>query len=380
MFKIFKDNEAVKVILAGAALNMFLAAIKFVAGVAGRSTALVADSFHSLSDLLTDAVTLFTHQIGRMPKDKEHPYGHGRAETIGTTVIGGAIILAGLGLGYHVWEIIASGQRLVPGWVAAVAAVFSILSKETLFRYSRKIGEKVHSPSIIANAWHHRSDAFSSIASLIGILGAMYGYPLMDPIAAGVVALMVAKVGYGISANALRDLMDTSLGEEELKRITEIIQAIPGVKQFHDLRTRRIGGNILMDVHILVDPEISVTEGHNIAENVRLKLHDIYDNVQDILVHVDAEDDRYEIQPYPITREELKKLIAPIIASTSEAVRETQMRVHYLRGKIIVELFVQTDKNKTIEETQRTIKDLKTRLEALEKIDEARVYLDVDSF
>jgi len=373
------SNAGIKITLQGVGVNIFLTAGKFVGGVLGQSTALIADSIHSLSDLLTDVVVLFSHQIGRMPRDEGHPYGHGRAETLGAVIIGSSIILVALGLAYKVWDIIASGKMTVPEWPAAIAAALSILAKEILFHYTRKVGERIHSPAIIANAWHHRSDVISSIACLIGVLGAMQGYPILDPLAGGIVALMVGKVGIDLFGKAMRDLMDSALDKEQIERIRQIIASTPGVKHSHDLRTRRIGGQILIDVHILVAPEISVTEGHNISENVRHKLKQVFADAQDVLVHVDAEDDMDKEAPYLMTREELEGLTAPIIAATPAIERRTRMRVHYLDGKNIVEIFVRVNENKTLEEIKKILTDLKTRLETLDRIDGARVYLDVDA-
>ena len=219
MDKNLTSREAVKVILIGAACNLFLAAIKIAGGIWGRSTVMIADGVHSLSDLLTDVVVLFTYRIGQMPADENHPYGHGRAETIGATLIGSIIILAGLGLVFEAWEAISQGSERVPKAWAMAAALVSIVVNEGLFHYTRAAGEKSHSPSLVANAWHHRSDAFSSVAAVIGIGGAMAGVPIMDPLAAVVVAVMVGKVGYNIAFSGLSDLMDTGLSEKMTKEI-----------------------------------------------------------------------------------------------------------------------------------------------------------------
>ncbi len=184
MLNDLKNNSGVRIILIGALANLLLAALKIAGGIVGRSTAMVADGVHSLSDLLTDGVVLFTHKIGQLPADENHPYGHGRAETIGATLVGAVIIAAGFGLGYRSWDIIATGAFQTPLIPAALAAVVSIVTNEILFRATRSVGEKTKSPSLVANAWHHRSDAISSVAALIGIGGAMAGYPIMDPIAA----------------------------------------------------------------------------------------------------------------------------------------------------------------------------------------------------
>ena len=316
-------SPGVKATLVGAFVNLVLVVVKFIGGILGHSTALVADAMHSLSDLLTDAIVLATHKIGQLPADSNHPYGHGRAETIGATIVGSVIILAGVWVGYDVWKVLTSDFQPIPAWLAAGAATLSIIANEGIFHYTRRIGEKINSPAVIANAWHHRSDAISSIAALIGILGAHYGYPLMDPLAGGVVALMILKVGYGILLEGLRDLMDTSLSADQTQEIQKIIDGIPEVIKFHDLRTRTLGGEIFMDVHILVDTDLTVTEGHAAAEKVRRKLVNVFDKVQDVLVHVDGEEDQKLLPLYTVTRKDLEKIVDPVIAASKVQLKRT---------------------------------------------------------
>jgi cation diffusion facilitator family transporter len=379
MLNTLQKNSGVKVILVGAAANLVLAVLKIAGGIVGRSTAMVADGIHSLSDLLTDGVVLFTHKIGQLPADENHPYGHGRAETLGATLVGAVIMVAGLGLAYGSWEIIATDAFRTPTWPALGAAVISIAVNEFLFRYTRAAGETTHSPSLIANAWHHRSDALSSIAALIGIGGAMAGYPIMDPVAAIVVAVMVLKVGYNIAFSGLSDLMDTALSEEETRRIATMINGMPGVVQTHNLRTRRIGGEVLMDVHILVDPEASVTEGHHIAENVRRALIRAMDNVQDILVHVDSEDDAAFEFIYWANRNYLEKQVDPMIASMKDIQGRTHLRAHYHGGKTTLEVFVTMSAGMGLEQTGAAVRELKENLQTIEHVDEVRVFIDTNS-
>lgn len=374
-----QKNTGVKVIVVGAVANLVLAALKIAAGIVGRSTAMVADGIHSLSDLLTDGVVLFAHKIGQLPADENHPYGHGRAETLGATLVGAVIMVAGLGLGYGSWEIISTDTFRTPTWPALAAAVISIAVKEILFRYTRTAGETIKSPSLVANAWHHRSDAFSSIAALVGIGGAMAGYPIMDPAAAIVVAVMILKVGYNIAFMGLSDLMDTALSEEENRRIETMINGMPGVVQTHNLRTRRIGGEVLMDVHILVDPEVSVTEGHHIAEKVRRELIRAMDNVQDILVHVDTEDDRAFDSIYWANRNYLEKQVDPIIDATKGIRGRTKLRVHYHGGQTTLEVFVIVSDRISSEQTGATVRKLKEHLQTIEHVDKVRVFIDTNS-
>lgn len=378
MFQTLRKNEGVWVTLIGSMINVFLVMVKLLAGTLGHSTAMIADAIHSLSDLLNDVVVIFSFQIGRIPKDEGHPYGHGRAETIGATIIGAAIVLVGFGMVSEVWRIIVSGTNKDPKSVTAFVAVISIIVKETLYHYTKAIGEKLHSPIIIANAWDQRSDALSSGAAFIGIVLAMNGYPVMDTLAAGVVGLMILKVGYSVLKNSIHDLMDSALDETQIQKVENVIRASPGVIELHDLRTRKIGGKILIDVHVLVDSEISVTEGHNIAETVRRELIRSFDNVQDALVHIDPEDDSGMDQIYRTTREELKRRTDSVIAATNGLVNSGKMRVHYLNGKNIIEVFVCMEKKRTVEEVQTILKDLKSRLLKIEAVDDAQVYLDVN--
>ena len=378
MDKTLTSREAVKVILVGAAWNLFLAVIKIAGGIWGKSAAMIADGVHSLSDLLTDGVVLFTYRIGQMPADENHPYGHGRAETIGATFIGSIIILAGLGLVFEAWETISEGTERIPEVWALAAAVVSILVNEGLFHYTRSAGEKSRSPSLVANAWHHRSDAISSIAALIGIGGAMAGYPIMDPLAAAVVAIMVGKVGYSIAFSGLSDLMDTGLSEKITKEIESFIDNIPGVVRSHNLRTRKIGGEIMMDVHILVDRQASVTEGHTVAESVRRQLIKTFDNIQDVLVHVDTEDDA-DFEPlYWTSREELQRLADPIMASLSGIKTLTRLHTHHYNGKITLEVFVRLEDGIDLYQTREVVRTLKSRLGDLDHVDEVNVFIDLN--
>ncbi len=379
MSNFLKISPGVKATLVGAVVNLILVVVKLIGGVLGHSTALVADALHSLSDLLTDAIVLATHKIGQIPADSNHPYGHGRAETIGATIVGIIIILAGIWVGYDVWMALKGESKFIPTWLAVGAATLSILANEGIFHYTRRIGEKINSPAVIANAWHHRSDAISSIAALIGILGAHYGFPIMDPLAGGVVALMILKVGAGISLEGLRDLMDTSLSDEQTQEIQTIIDGIPDVIKFHDLRTRTLGGEIFMDVHILVDTDLTVTEGHAAAEKVRRKLVNVFDKVQDVLVHVDGEEDHKLLPLYTVTRKDLEKIVDPVIAASKVKLKRTRMRVHHLTGTNVIELYVQVDPQKTIAEIHSLTEDLKHRLKFAPEIDDVRIFVDINA-
>ncbi len=368
-----------KAILVGAVANLFLSLIKFIGGVFGNSIALVADAFHSLSDLITDGVVYFSHGVGQLPPDKNHPYGHGRAETIGTTVVGLLIIITGLGVAYEAWETITQSIDKTPGWLAATIAMLSIFINEGLYHYTRKIGEATKSPSMTANAWHHRTDAISSIAAFIGILGAWNGIAIMDPLAGGLVGLMVCKVGYDFTREGFRDLMDTALSEEHIKKISSILNGIPEVNHFHDLRSRTIGGEILIDVHILVDAEMTVTEGHGVAEMVRRNVIKAFDNVQDVLVHVDGEHDAEVENLYPLTRKELIEITNPVFKNMHGVRANPEIRTHHIKVRTLLDVFLQMEGNQEMEEIQKRINEIKSRLQAIPQIDRARIFLDFNN-
>ena len=372
-------NPGIKVTLVGTASNLILSIIKFIGGIIGNSAAMVADAVHSISDLLTDLIVLITLKIGQKPKDDDHPYGHGKAESLGTTAVGFFIISAGVGLAYEAWDMIQSGISRIPEPLAAGTALISIFIKEWLFRYTRSVGKKSNSSLLLANAWHHRSDAISSIAALVGIIGAMLGFPALDPIAAAIVAFMIMKVGYELTLGGFRDLMDTALNEKDTQKLQTTIDNISGVIKSHDLRTRKIGGEVLMDVHILVDSDLTVTEGHEVADRVRRQLIKEYPNTQDVLVHVDGYDDSEVESIYNISRNDVELLLAPILANTDGKLKKTQLRIHHLKGKNVVELYLHGDSTKTITETETCLKEIKSHLLKNEHVDGVKLYLEVES-
>ena len=371
-------TPGVQAIVIGAVSNLLLAIFKFTGGVLGNSVALIADAIHSLSDVVTDIIVLFTHRIGKIPQDKEHPYGHGRAETIGAVVIGLLITITGIGVIYETWQAINEDSRLTPSLLAGIAATLSIIINECLFHYTLRVGQATQSPSLIANAWHHRTDAISSVAALIGIIGAGQGFPFMDPLAGAVVGCMIVKVGVDITRLGLRDLMDTALSNEHTKKIHTILNDIPEVLHFHDLRSRVIGGEFLVDLHILVDPEMTVTEGHRVAEIARRNLIKAFDNIQDVLVHVDGEPDMDVEAIYPITRQELIEIARPLISELGKIISQPRFRVHHIKGQNFVDVFIKIDSKQSMEGSHALVANIKSKLETAPQIDQARVFLDLN--
>ena len=371
-------TSGIRAIVVGIIANILLSLFKFAGGILGNSVALVADAIHSLSDLVTDVIVLLTHRIGKIPQDEDHPYGHGRAETIGATIIGLLIIATGIGVIHETWEAMGEAPGKAPGLLAATAALFSILINEGLFHYTRRVGEATQSPSLIANAWHHRSDAISSIAALIGIVGASQGFPFMDPLAGAVVGILIVKVGIDITREGTRDLMDTALSDEHTEKIHSILKEIPEILHFHDLRTRVIGGEFLIDVHILVDSEMTVTEGHRVAEIARRNLIKAFDNIQDVLVHVDGEHDAEVEGIYPVTRKELMDIARPLISELKGNISQPEIRVHHIKGKNIVDVFLKIDSSRNMEDSRTLVANVKSKLETAPQIDQARVFLDLN--
>lgn len=378
MTQLIRFTPAAKAIMVGALGNLILSVMKIVAGIAGHSTALIADGVHSMSDLLTDAVVLFTYRISQIPPDENHPYGHGKVENIGATLIGAVIIAAGLGLTYESWQAMDAEIKQAPTLIAAVVALATIGIKEGLYQYTRRMGAKENSPSVSAKAWDHRADAGLSFATLVGISGAMMGYPILDPIAAGVVALVILHVGYGIVRDGIHDLMDAGMSESKAAEIEQFINSIPGVIRCHDLRSRKVGGEFLLDVHVQVDREASVTEGHQVAETVRRRLIKEEPSIQNVMVHVDTEDDARFEPIYWVGREDLIRMADPVIADTPGVAERTRIRTHFHHGKIVLEIFVRLEDHLTAEQERETIATLKERLRSLDHVDEVRVFLDMN--
>ena len=267
-----RERTIYRTTLLGTVINSILIILKFLAGILGRSSAMVADAVHSLSDFITDVIVLVFVKIAGKPRDKGHEYGHGKFETLATVIIGLFLIIAGVGLMINGIDLVVksiNGTPLPrPGYLALIIAIVSIISKEWLYHFTAKKGREVNSQAVIANAWHHRSDAISSIGTLIGIAGAMFlgeHWRILDPAAAIVVSLFIIKSGYDIMKPSIDELLEASLPEEQEAEIIRIVTAIPGIKNIHNLRTRRIGNEIAVDLHAKMDGNLSLSAAHAIA-------------------------------------------------------------------------------------------------------------------
>ena len=313
-------------------VNVLLASAQVVIGVFSRSQALVADGLHSLSDLVADAVVLFAARHSHAEADEEHPYGHARFETAASLAIG--LILLGTGVGM-VWT---AGVRLHDGQsldavhpLALATAALTLVAKEGLFRYMRGVGERLKSSLLIANAWHARADAASSLVVAVGIGANLLGYHSMDAVAAVIVGFMIVKAGWDFSVEAFHSLTDHALDPEEIARIRQTIEAVDGVLGVHELRTRRMGDWAVIDMHIEVDPHLSVSEGHYIAEQISARVKAAH-RVAECTVHVD-----------PGTVRQLPRVLALPPRTQVQAValqtlgQPAQLQLHYLEGGLEVE-------------------------------------------
>ncbi|MFH1877880.1 MAG: cation diffusion facilitator family transporter [Candidatus Omnitrophota bacterium] len=292
-----RSKKANRVTWIGLFANVALTLFKLTAGILGKSAAMVADAFHSLSDFATDIVVLLGFKVISKPVDKDHDYGHGKVETMISVIIGVMLFAVGVKLlwdgAYRVIRFYRGAAIPEPGWIAFYAAVSSIAIKECLYRYTKKTGEEIKSPAVIANAWHHRSDAFSSIATMAGIGGAiMLGerWHILDPIAAIVVSFFIIKTAVIISWHGFDELVEVSLSDETENKILDIIRAVPGAENPHNLKTRRIGNYIAVDVHIKVKRELDIVAAHNISTEVEKEIKAAFGGDTFISVHVEPLD------------------------------------------------------------------------------------------
>ena len=269
--------------------NALLSAIKLVAGIVGNSTAMVSDAVHSLSDVFSTVVVIIGTKLSAKESDEDHPYGHERLECVCAAILSVMLAMTGIGIGYAAIQNIVSGEYLnakAPGMIALLAALISIIVKEWMYHYTRAAGKKIGSGALMADAWHHRSDALSSIGSLIGVVGARMGVMVLDSIAGIIICLLIIKVSYDILSNALGKMTDTACEEELISQIRSIVMSVEGVIQIDDLKTRRFGERVYIDIEICVDSELTVREGHVIAETVHDKVETTVPATKHCMVHV----------------------------------------------------------------------------------------------
>ncbi|MBR5085600.1 MAG: cation transporter [Muribaculaceae bacterium] len=291
-----REKEIYKVTLVGSAGNVALLTFKFIAGILGHSSAMIADAVHSLSDFITDVIVLIFVKISSKPQDASHDYGHGKFETIASFVIGLALVAAATGIivsgSLKLVDWLGGGQLQAPGKLALWAALFSILVKEALFHYTAYKGKTLNSQAVVANAWHHRSDALSSIGTTIGIAGAIFlgnRWTVLDPLASVVVGLILVKVAVGLLKTSISELTECSLPQETEQEIEEIIKSTAGVTEPHNLRTRHIGNRNAIEVHVRMDGNLSLHEAHERTVAIEQKLKERFGDDTHITIHMEPE-------------------------------------------------------------------------------------------
>lgn len=293
-----RTNKITFVTLVGSVVNALLTAFKIVAGVIGHSAAMVADGVHSLSDLLSDVVVLVFVRISGKGRDKNHDYGHGKFETFATLIISLMLLVVGANLmssGIASIKKILGGESVeAPGMIALWAALLSIVSKEILYRYTAVQGRKLDSPMMVANAWHHRSDALSSVGSLLGIGGAILlgdKFVILDPLAGCVISIFIIVMAVRMSIPAIKELLDVSLPDEMEDEIERTAKGVPGVVDLHELKTRREGPGIVLEGHLVLHSDISLEQAHSISKQVELALRDRFGDSTQISLHLEPEND-----------------------------------------------------------------------------------------
>jgi cation diffusion facilitator family transporter len=323
-------------------VNVVLSTLQIAIGVIAHSQALIADGVHSISDLVSDFVVLIANRHSGAKPDADHNYGHSRYETVASLFLGAILIAVGVGMLWRAAERIVHLDAIPAVHASAlVVAVVVLVSKEALFRYMLREAQRVRSAMLVANAWHARSDAASSLVVAIGIVGSLAGVKLLDPIAAALVGFMVARMGWTFGWDALQDLSDRALDDDAVREIRARLAATPGVRDVHDLRTRKMGDQALVDAHILVDPLISVSEGHFIAESARVRaLQD--PRVLDALIHVDPENDaaRRPALALPPRTQVAAQLEAALAAAGLHA---RAVNLHYLSSGLEIDVALAAD-------------------------------------
>ena len=371
-----RTKASQKVTIVGALIDFLLSIIKIILGFIGQSGALIADGVHSFSDLLTDWVTWYAAKLSGDAPDADHPYGHERFETVATlglsiflAIVGTIIIFEGFG------RFSNPNELRHENWLIAAAAL-SVLSKEALYWYTVKVARDINSDLLKANAWHHRTDAFSSIVVVIGIIGAANGYFFLDSVAAIIVGILIIYIGWQLGFEATKELVDTSIDQEDMKALRVALSEIKGVNSVHTLRTRKVGHKKSADVHVQVNPFLSVSEGHIISVSVERVAKECIEELDDVTVHIDPEnDEEKEDAPYKDLPERAQalKIISQSLKLENVNYNIEKTQLHYLEGEILVDFFLSADYLKN-QELNNIKSELSAALEKLPDFGEVKVY------
>lgn len=360
--------------LVGALTNVILSSLQIVFGWLTHSQALIADGIHTLSDLLSDFLVLFASSKASEKADDDHPYGHARIETLASVILGIMLILVGFSIGVKGTLAIINKTIEQPESLALIFAAIAIVSKELLFRYTLHFAQKIHSNLLESNAYHHRSDVFSSIVVFFGIGGQLIGLPYFDVAAAFVVAIMIMSMGLKLSIKALKELIDTALEPKIVAEIATTVSDVSGVYGIHSLRTRSMGGLGYIDIDIEVNPKISVSEGHYIASRVEKTIKDAFKNIHDVKIHIDpfGEDDIHHVMQQLPDRTELLFKLYDVWSSINNSEAIKNVNIHYLSDSIEIDLILPislAQKNQ-----QATINALKEATLSIPLIKKLRVF------
>lgn len=334
-------REASRATWISAALNLALTVAQLIVGWLAHSQSLIAHGLHSFSDLLSDFLVLYANRKGSHPADREHPYGHARVETAATLILGASLAVIGFGI---LWEATLRLQHvadlppveLLALWVAIITAV----AKEILFRYLIRVAGRLRSPMLAANAWHTRADAASALVVVVGIAGALLGWTFLDLLAAAIMGFMILRMGLKLGWESLQELIDTGLEKDKVEAIRRTLLETPGVLGLHELRTRRMAHQALVDAHVLVDPRISVSEGHRLGERARRRVLDAHGEVADVLVHIDAEEDQALMSSSAALpdRDALMAHLKGLLGEEAAGIEKTVL--HYLGSRVEAEVFL----------------------------------------
>ncbi|TFH87532.1 cation transporter [Billgrantia azerbaijanica] len=338
-------QEAKRVTIIGAWVDGVLGLAKVIVGLMVGSAALVADGIHSFSDLVTDGFVLAATHYGRQDPDRDHHYGHGRIETLATLLLGSVLIFVAGAIAWSSLQRLTAGTSIpAPGLWAMLLVTAALLAKEWIFHYTMRVAKRVGSRLLEANAWHSRSDVLSTAVVLVALLGAQFGAGWLDAIAAVVVGLLVGKVGWDLLWESARELVDTALPEDAQQRMHEVACSVPGVDGVHDLRTRQSAGHAMVDLHLVVAPRISVSEAHEIGNEVSRRLRRAYPALNDVTFHVDPEDDEGQGDPsrfpgLPL-RPEVDRALRERWGELDAWAHLLDYRLHYLDDRITVVLYL----------------------------------------
>jgi len=330
-----------KVTLIGAVVNIFLSLAQLAGGITANSQALIADGIHTLSDLASDFVVLIAAKKASQDADESHPYGHGRFETLGTVILGLALTGVAVGIIFNAIDRLLEPDSIKPTQpIALIFAALAIISKEGLYQYTMSVSKQFNSKLLEANAWHHRSDAISSLLVAAGVAGSVFlNIPWLDTVAAILVALMIFYMGFKLIISSTNELVDSAWEPEKIAEMKRFIGNIEGVDHMHMLRTRKMGNDVLVDVHLQVNPYLSVSEGHFIAENTMAKLRKRFPELSDITVHIDPEDDETaSLSRVLPSRQKLMEKLYPTIQKHEIEYAIEALNLHYINGKVEVEM------------------------------------------